>query len=309
MQQNPLVTVVTVTYNSAKYIRDAVDSILHSSYTNLQLIIGDDSSRDDTWSIVETYSDPRIVRYRNETNLGEYANRNKAIGLATGDYLIFIDGDDMIYPHGLACMVAMLSAHADCAMALMHPYINWMFMPARISPRDFYLSNYFSSGFNSIAFTNTLFRTATLREFSGIPVKYRAGDTFIRLRIASKYSSLIIPDQLTWWRETPGQAFSRMMKDPSSIIENLALHQEVIDLVGDDVIDGSEKKAAYQNELARIKRLMLSDARGLRMKRLFFLIRYFVKNNMLMQVILSKRQNTNPFAAYTPENPLSLKNQ
>src|SRR5438105_4541179 len=98
----PLVTVITVTYNSAAYVRDAIESVLAQTYDNIEYIIGDDYSTDNTWQIIREYKDERIRAYRNEKNLGEYPNRNKAISLATGKYLIFIDGDDILYPHGIA---------------------------------------------------------------------------------------------------------------------------------------------------------------------------------------------------------------
>lgn len=182
MATQPLVTVVTVTYNSALFVRDAIESILSSSYQNFELIIGDDSSQDNTWSIIQEYSDSRIVRYRNEQNIGEYPNRNKAIGLAKGEYLIFIDGDDMIYPHGLEFMVKMLHAFPECAMALMRWFRNDLFFPVVITPHQFYLGEYFGYVFLGTAFSNVLFDTHILIEEGGLSLKYRAGDDFVSCR-------------------------------------------------------------------------------------------------------------------------------
>ena len=123
----PLVTIITVTYNSSKYVRDAIEGVLAQTYTNIEYIIGDDCSTDDTWSIIREYKDPRIKAYRNETNLGEYPNRNKAILMSTGEYLLFIDGDDYIYPHGLSYYVDLITKYPQAAIMtlLFHPLAPW----------------------------------------------------------------------------------------------------------------------------------------------------------------------------------------
>ena len=79
MKTAPLFTVATITYNSSKWVRDAIESILNSTFSDFELLISDDCSSDNTWEIIQTYQDPRITAWRNEQNLGEYANRNKFI--------------------------------------------------------------------------------------------------------------------------------------------------------------------------------------------------------------------------------------
>src|SRR5688500_10757789 len=99
MNEHPLVSVLMVSYNSSEFIREAIDSVLLQRYKHFELIICDDNSKDDSWNIISSYEDPRIRKFRNENNLGEYENRNSAIRRAQGEYLIFIDADDIIYPH------------------------------------------------------------------------------------------------------------------------------------------------------------------------------------------------------------------
>jgi glycosyltransferase involved in cell wall biosynthesis len=303
--ETPLVTVVTVTYNSSAYIRDAIESILSSSYTNFELIIGDDASTDNTWSIIQEYKDPRIVAYRNEQNLKEYPNRNKAISLAKGEYLIFIDGDDMIYPHGLEYIITMMRIYPTCGMLLMYPYLDWVFFPVIISPRDFYLSNFFSKGFNDIAFANTLFNTKILKENDLLPLKYKAGDTYIRLKIAAQYQTLIVQDQLTWWRETPGQASKLISKEPLSILHNYLLHSEIISELHNPLSD-AEKMAALSNELFKVKLVLLSYIRRFALKKLVFLINAILNNNLFGKVVLSVKTYANPFKQYSSINPLRM---
>src|SRR5205809_1097603 len=81
-------------------------------------------------------------KFINEQNLGEYANRNKAISLANGEYLIFIDGDDLIYPYGLSFMMDFAVKYPDCAMILSRPVDERVIYPKHISPRQFYCFEY-----------------------------------------------------------------------------------------------------------------------------------------------------------------------
>jgi len=56
-----LVSVITITYNSSKFVRDAIEGVLNQKHKNIQYIIGDDCSNDDTWKIINEYQDNRIV--------------------------------------------------------------------------------------------------------------------------------------------------------------------------------------------------------------------------------------------------------
>ncbi|MBN2662839.1 MAG: glycosyltransferase family 2 protein, partial [Bacteroidales bacterium] len=100
MQNNPFVSVLMTAYNREKYIAEAIESVIASTYQNWELIIVDDGSKDKTVEIAKQYEakDPRIKVYINEKNLGDYPNRNKAASYAKGKYLKFVDADDLIYP-------------------------------------------------------------------------------------------------------------------------------------------------------------------------------------------------------------------
>lgn len=71
--EQPLFTVATVTYNSGRWIKQAIESVLASSYSDFEYIIADDCSNDDTWSKVNEYNDSRIVAFRQEKILESMA--------------------------------------------------------------------------------------------------------------------------------------------------------------------------------------------------------------------------------------------
>ena len=97
MVSKPLFTIVTVSYNSEKWIAQAIESVLSSSFRDYEYIIADDCSTDKSWEIICKYDHPQIRNFRNENNIGEYFNRNKALEAARGKYLLFVDGDDILY--------------------------------------------------------------------------------------------------------------------------------------------------------------------------------------------------------------------
>lgn len=90
----PLVSVIIPTYNSQKYIKDCLDSVISQTYRNIEIIIADDCSKDETLKIVEQYKDERIKILTSKTNKGPADARNRATELANGKYIAFLDSDD-----------------------------------------------------------------------------------------------------------------------------------------------------------------------------------------------------------------------
>ncbi len=98
-----LVSIITPTYNCAKFIAETIDSVRAQTYQNWEMIIVDDCSLDNTKEIVEEYikTDPRIRYHLLEKNSGAAVARTTAMQLANGDYMAFIDSDDLWMPDKL----------------------------------------------------------------------------------------------------------------------------------------------------------------------------------------------------------------
>lgn len=95
---SPLVSVCIPAYNAAKYIEETLKSITSQTWDDLEIIIGDNASTDNTKEVVEKYQnsyDNKIQYYRNETNLGYSGNCNKLIGKAKGKYICIFHSDDI----------------------------------------------------------------------------------------------------------------------------------------------------------------------------------------------------------------------
>jgi len=113
----PYISVIITSFNREDCITETIVSILKSDYQNFELIIVDDASTDKTAAIVQEYAklDCRIKVFKNEKNLGDYPNRNKAASYATGKYIKFVDSDDSVYPHTLTTMVEAMEKFPSAA--------------------------------------------------------------------------------------------------------------------------------------------------------------------------------------------------
>jgi glycosyltransferase involved in cell wall biosynthesis len=99
-------------YNAEPFIGQAIESLQEQSYQSWELIIVDDGSKDGTGEVAVSYDDPRI-KYFHQENRGEAAARNAALEHINGEYLSFLDADDLYLPHHLEEMVIYLAAHSD----------------------------------------------------------------------------------------------------------------------------------------------------------------------------------------------------
>jgi glycosyltransferase involved in cell wall biosynthesis len=99
-----LVSIITPSYNSEKFIAETILSVQNQTYTNWEMIIIDDGSSDITEQVVFAIlkNDSRIQFHKLDTNSGPAVARNKGIELAKGDYLTFIDADDIWFPNFIA---------------------------------------------------------------------------------------------------------------------------------------------------------------------------------------------------------------
>lgn len=108
----PKVSVIIPTYNYGKYIEKAIDSVLAQTYKDFEIIVVDDGSTDNTREIIQTrYKDK--VRYFYQENKGAPVARNKGIKESKGEYLAFLDQDDLFHPLNLEKKVDFLDSNSE----------------------------------------------------------------------------------------------------------------------------------------------------------------------------------------------------
>ena len=93
---NGLVSIIMPSYNTANYIGESINSVINQSYKNWELIIVDDCSTDNTDEVIKDFlKDSRIKYLKNKENSGAAISRNKALRMAKGEWIAFLDSDDL----------------------------------------------------------------------------------------------------------------------------------------------------------------------------------------------------------------------
>jgi len=121
-QQNnmvqPFFSILIPTYNRGRTtLARAIDSALKQTFEDIEIVVVDDGSSDNTEDLVCSYRDPRIKYIKHETNQGITTSRNTCFDNANGKWLLFLDSDDELYPH--AC-------ERFASVILMNPQVNWV---------------------------------------------------------------------------------------------------------------------------------------------------------------------------------------
>lgn len=109
----PMVTVLMPVYNAARYLREALESVLSQTYRDFELLVIDDASTDASADLVGSFHDPRIRLLRNDSNLGVARTLNRGAQLARGRYLARMDADDVCLPERLKRQVEYLELHPE----------------------------------------------------------------------------------------------------------------------------------------------------------------------------------------------------
>lgn len=112
----PKISVCIPTYNRAAFVREAIESVLRQTRQDFEIIVFDDASTDATPEVVGQVDDDRVRYFRQERNVGVSANRNSCLAVARGEYIAWLDSDDVYLPHMLEAQSAVLDGHPGVGM-------------------------------------------------------------------------------------------------------------------------------------------------------------------------------------------------
>ena len=208
---SPLVSVLMTAYNREKYIAEAIESVLAQAFTDFELIIVDDGSTDRSHEIALAYAkrDSRIRVYRNEKNLTDYHNRNRAAELAQGQYLKYLDSDDLIYPHGLEMMVDSMEKFPEAGLGLCQPDSQQAPYPIQVSPHEAYREHFLlETGLFFYGPTFAILRADAFRAVGGFSGRRFVGDFELWLELTARFPVVKMVMGLIWYRIHPGQELS-----------------------------------------------------------------------------------------------------
>lgn len=212
------ISVIIPVYNIVDYLRECVESVLHQTYQNLEIILVDDGSTDASGELCDRFAriDNRIIVVHKE-NGGLSDARNAGLDLATGDYISFIDGDDYIDKEMYSCMESVLENREDfsftaCGMINFHNHAKKEIMAERFTILDkeqayscFYkvAEDIVGSSCCNKLYKRELFRK--LRFKKGI----RSEDNELLYRLLDKCHFIAcVPEAFYYYRDRPGSIMS-----------------------------------------------------------------------------------------------------
>ncbi|MCC7355150.1 MAG: glycosyltransferase [Anaerolineae bacterium] len=205
----PRVSAIIPTYNCAEYIVEAIESILAQTYQDLEIIVIDDGSTDNTRQLLAPYQDRIIYLY--QENQGESVARNRGIRLARGEYVAFLDADDWWVPTKLERQVAILDAQPAAVLAYSYSFA----VDRDGKPVEFRGSNRLGQGeaglfsvFERLVFTNfianvntvTVRRSALWQTNLFDPAIRWGEDWDLWLQLALKGPFVFVPESLACYR-------------------------------------------------------------------------------------------------------------
>lgn len=227
----PLVSVLMTVYNREKYIEEAIESVLASTYKNFELIIVDDRSTDNSLEIAQQFekNDWRIKVFQNEHNLGDYPNRNQAASYATGKYLKYVDADDMIYPYGLEQLVYYMEKFPDAGYGLCSlDQDKDSIYPFQLSSKEAYQWNYFKSSIFHKAPLSSIIRKDAFSDVGGFSKVRHYGDFEFWHKISLKYPVVLMPHGMVWYRTSEGQEASIRKKNTMNQVKTLNVSRHYV---------------------------------------------------------------------------------
>jgi glycosyltransferase involved in cell wall biosynthesis len=160
-------------HNAERFLSEAIDSVLQQTFTDFEFIIIDDGSTDGSAAIINSYTDPRLRFYQNETNLSISPTLNKGIALASTDLIARMDGDDICHPERLQKQYSYMAANPDCAMVTCRARV--ITEEGQLVQQDDFKSDYYyyNSIFESWIYHPTVvFRKAAVEHCGGYTVPH-----------------------------------------------------------------------------------------------------------------------------------------
>jgi glycosyltransferase involved in cell wall biosynthesis len=208
-----LISIITPTFNREKFLPAAIESVLQQTYSNWELIIVDDGSKDNTKTLIDTYSvkDNRIKYYFQE-NQGQSIARNKALSVASGEFICFLDSDNYWTKDKLEKSIIAFNKYPDADIL----YGDCITIDEQ--GHELHRNNmrrhsgkvaHLLLKDNFVSMNTTMTRKECFLELGGMSGKRRVADDYdLWLRMSSRYNFQYIPEYLAYYRVMENQISS-----------------------------------------------------------------------------------------------------
>lgn len=194
--ERPLVSVIVPVYNGERYLADALESIFEQDYDPFEVIVVDDGSADGTSGIAKSYKE---IRYIYQMNQGQGAAMNVGIKAAQGEFIAFLDADDLWTPNKLSVQVDYLPSHPQVGVVIgrMQNFLEPGAKLPRQKTKDLLLAD-----FVGLALGATVVRKTVFEQIGGFDTSYEYAkdvDWFVRTREAG-IQMAVLPEVLLYRR-------------------------------------------------------------------------------------------------------------
>lgn len=276
---NPLVTIIVVSYNQGKYIRENLDSIKSQTYSEIELIVADDASTDDSIEVFESWiqeNNYSVKKNFHTKNTGLATVLNECIDLATGKYIKIIAADDFLHPKSIEkCVRKLEELGEEFGMVFSDTFVineNSKIIAditdynkfGNVSPELF--RKELVRG-NRIAALTVLMRLDVVKETGSYDSKFIVEDYYRWLKINQKYLIAYIPEKLAYYRQhenniskTKAERIEledlklKLMFDRIGVAKHIINNKMYIKYVNNYQFE-SQLKVLYNNYPFKIKRL------------------------------------------------------
>ncbi len=213
------VAVVLTSFNHARFLPQAIDSVLNQTFQDFELIIWDDGSTDESWEIIRGCGDPRIRAFRNEDSQSGWGFRKAVLQVRSGEYIAIHHSDDVWEPPKLEKQVAFMDQNPEYgavfsnAMTIgddgapyrnpLHAYYNIFDQPNR--SRHEWLRRFFYQG-NALCHPSVLIRRSAFDAAGGYRFGFaQTGDMDLWVRLCLKHELHVLPERLVRFRYRPSR--------------------------------------------------------------------------------------------------------
>ena len=212
----PLVSIITPTYNCEDFISDTIESVINQTYKNWELLLVDDCSTDRTLEITNQWvrKDQRIMSFTLNENSGSGPARNLAIQKAKGDIIAFLDGDDIWHPKKLSVHVKFMVENDACFSHTSYGYISsngdMINKELIVSKQEVSYSDLLKR--TEISCLTAMYNAKKIGKYY-MPSLRRKQDYALWLSILKDgHNSLPCDEVLAWYRQNPNSATSKKYK-------------------------------------------------------------------------------------------------
>ena len=212
----PLISVIIPVYNGEKTIKETIESVLNQTFTDFEIIVINDGSKDETIQIVESLQDPRIKLF-SYPNAGQAASRNRGISKAVGEFIAFLDADDLWTPDKLEAQLKALQENPQAAVA--YSWTDFIDESGKFLRPGAYMSvtgdvykhllvvNFLENGSNPLIRASAL---AEVGDFDGSVTPAEDWDMWLRLAI--RYQFVAVPSAQILYRVSASSSSANVFR-------------------------------------------------------------------------------------------------